>query len=69
MGHGVDQFEVTHTKASPSKKGGRDRENARQPEGPTGEREGRPHEDTAGRRNEIGYSGQIATRYWDTDAV
>jgi len=39
-------------------KGERDRENARQPEGPTGEREGRPHVDTAGRRNEIGYSGQ-----------
>jgi len=39
-------------------KGKRDREHARQPEGPTGERENRPHEDTAGRQNEIGYSGQ-----------
>ena len=39
-------------------KGKRDREHARQPEGPTGEREGRPLEDTAGRRNVIGYSGQ-----------
>jgi hypothetical protein len=41
MGHGVDQFEVTHDRASPWKRGNGTGKHARQPEGPTGRRKSR----------------------------